>query len=458
MKLTKQLIVIGAVIIAAIILSAPFVFRELGGNSSLISQESYFHLAVAQNIVVQNSYPVPETSENLFHYLAAGLLRFIPPALLAKTLPFFLGLIAAALFASIMNEFGQKTQAAISSLLFIISPLFIVVFTTFNPYSLLLCVLLLSWLLFLKKSWLFWPVLAITVFIDASGFIIAAFALLAQGLIQGRGREVLTAFSGGLIVIFALMIGAGYHAKNALITQANLSTFFVSLGSGFGYSLFILILSFIGLAHVWSRKNRTVAAMIIIVALFLVSFATPVARIIMLPVTALFGALGVLVLVRRNWSVERVRHITLFLIALNLLFTFTLTLNNQTDQSPSLETIQALNFLKTVPEGELVLSSAKNGVFIERIARRPAFIDLVERNPLEKQEVVAEQIFYSTNIDRTRELLRQHTITHIFIDQEMREGGVWSSAEQGLLFFIKNNDDFVELYNKGEIQIYRFIS
>ncbi|MBN1275107.1 hypothetical protein JXA12_02345 [Candidatus Woesearchaeota archaeon] len=454
----KKWFVLGVMLVLCLsFLLTPFVIRSLQGNHSLLGEESYAHLAIAQNILSPGSYPLPEVEETLYDGFLAILFTIAKPLLIGKLLPVALGVLAVILFFLRAGSIiGDEDERPLAGLLLLISPLFLVVFTSLSPLSLVLVLSLGAWFWYDRRRWVSFSLLSLLLLVDAKGFVVATLLLIAYGLISGEWKGLAVAGGAGLVVLVLLEKLFGFVAKDVLLRDT--SSIFVSLGAHFGYSFFILFLALMGALASWSRKGEDVAASIIIIGVLLFSFSDVTARVLLLPVAALFAARGFLLLLRRSWAVQSIRNITLFLAGLSLLFTFVLAVSSLAEEEPSLATMEAMQFLRAVPGEEVVLSGLDNGVFIERIGRQPAFMDnLVGGVDAEARAAVAEGIFFSQRLEDASSLLRAYNISHILIDEGMRNGGVWTADDQGLLFLVENCPSFIKVYDKDGVSVYRFM-
>ncbi|MFP4523818.1 MAG: hypothetical protein ACLFO2_00685 [Candidatus Woesearchaeota archaeon] len=455
----KALVITVIIALAAVFLATPFIVRSAMGNDALVGEASYFHLGVAQNILQPGSYPLPDVTPTLFDWFLAGFLTITSPAVLSKAVPLVLGLLAAWLFASKAGSLvSDEKERALAGLFFVISPLFIVTFTSLSPFSLALVLGLAAWRLQDSSRVGSGLLLLSVLFVDAQAFILTTLLMTAYGLLKGSWRGPVATGVLGILVMAALDAFKGFLASEQLALGSAMGGFFVSLGADMGYSFFILLLALIGLMARWSRQRSAVAASLIMVGVFIFSFSDPLTRILMAPVLAILASRGGVELLERQWSVRLVRDVTLFLVALSLLFTLVLTLSEQAEEEPSLAKLEALQFLRTVPEDEVVLSSPENGVFIQRIARRQAFLDHVEMDQHVEAERrrAADNIFSAQRLDPAASLLESHGISHVLVDQDMRHGGVWTAEEQGLLFLMEHNDRFVKVYDRKSVAVYRF--
>ena len=455
-KQDRFFVIFVLLILSLFFVLTPFFIRSLQGNSSLLNEESYFHLGIAQNIVDPGKYPLPDVTPIGFEVFVAGLVSWFDPLLVAKILPVILGVLCVSIFVWRADTLLEGEESLVSGLLFIFSPIFLIAANSLSPAILVLFLFILSWALYDRFPWLSVPLLLILTIVDAKGFLIAGVLLLAYGLLQERWRPAAIGLALGGVIIAVLKVAFGFFAQNALAAQSSIGQFFASLGAEFGYSFFILFLALAGLIAGWQARKARVTVTIIIAGVFLLSFSEGLARVLLLPLIAVLAAKGLRSLFYRSWDVAFIKNVTLFLIGLSLLFTVVMTITNLVHAEPSSEKMGALLFLRTVPQGDVVLSSAENGILIERIAGAPALLDQAGGSD-EADAQVAEKIFLSQRFSVTRDLLVQYNITHILIDGAMRDGGVWTNQEQGLLFLLQHHPAFVPVYTQGDVEVYRFV-
>jgi hypothetical protein len=446
-----------ALMLSIVFLLTPFVVRSLQGNDALLGQESYFYLGAAQNVLVPESYPLSDMQTTLFDLLVASLLLFIPPMLVAKLLPVALGFLALLLFFLQSHKFLSENELAASSMLFLISPLFLVMFTSLSPFCLVLVIVLLSWLLYDKFPVLSLVVAGLLLFVDGLSFVFLVLLLFAYGFLHASWKPAAIGGMAGMVVLVALDLFAGFFASQGIISSLSFSDFFANLGADFGYSFFILFLALTGIIGVWSRKNTHIGAIVVLCSVFLFSFSSASARVVFLPVSALLAGKGIIFLVKREWKVDSIRYASLFLVGLSLLFTLVFTITDRVDEEPSFGQLKAYQFLQSVPEGEVVLSQSANGIFIERIGRRDAFLDEVKSEYSWERDVAAHRMFMATRLDMVEDLLTEYHISHILIDENMRSGAVWTHEEQGLLFLLDHSTHFVKLYDADGVMVYRYL-
>ena len=68
---------------------------------------------------------------------------------------------------------------------------------------------------------------------------------------------------------------------------------------------------------------------------------------------------------------------------------------------------------------------------------------------------ITQEIFKSREFKRTVQLLEDNKISIIWIDKSMKNGQVWNSNDEGLLYMFRN-DRFLKIYDTNGIEIWRF--
>ena len=161
-------------------------------------------------------------------------------------------------------------------------------------------------------------------------------------------------------------------------------------------------------------------------------------------------------LLKREWQMIPLRNLIWFVVGLGILFT---TLNYAVSfsmSSPDNSLTKSLSWLHDESRtGEIVFSNYDNGLLIEFLAGRQAFIHRgMEKNSFESQREMMEKIFYSSEPQETLRLLKWNKIDYLLIDEQMREK-LWKNKETGLLFVLANKQ-FERIYNKEEVEIWYF--
>jgi len=266
-------------------------------------------------------------------------------------------------------------------------------------------------------------------------------AFLSVGLLMwllGRSWKIILAAA---IIVTGGIIQGWIHIG---LQMTNFISLFAGFGFGLGFSLIMIVLALIGLFTSAPSKKTLWGSLIL-------AFATiiPVVRIILLPIVALLSARGLERLLQRHWSVLRLRNITLFVLALGLLFSTVMLLTAQIRAEPSLERADSLEFLKNLPEG-IVLSSVDNGLFIESMSGKTAFVD-ASSSP--KTFTTAHKLLLTRDETNSTTIFNKEEIDYLFVDSTML-GSVWTHDEEGLLWLLKASPRFHLLYSREDYSIY----
>ena len=68
----------------------------------------------------------------------------------------------------------------------------------------------------------------------------------------------------------------------------------------------------------------------------------------------------------------------------------------------------------------------------------------------------SNNLFYNRSLKETKKLLNKYNISYIWIDNEMKEGLVWTKEKQGLLFSLRNKEIFKNIYSKEGVEIWMY--
>ena len=230
------------------------------------------------------------------------------------------------------------------------------------------------------------------------------------------------------------------------------------LGGLFGFGIFSIILSVMGLYVIWSIKKLIIPHMLLL-GFILTSFVLNYINVYLNFIAAIFVGYGLFVFIKRKWKVKLIETLTLTLLICGLLFSSLSYTNRISDSLPDRPLIESLEWLGSQPQGK-VLTHPSNGLWIEAIAKKPVVIDsLVPYSPdINATLTDLNDIFYSRNLENTKALLDKYNISYIWISPKMKQGQVWTKEEQGLLFLFRNSETFKKTYDQEEIEIWKYLS
>jgi hypothetical protein len=250
---------------------------------------------------------------------------------------------------------------------------------------------------------------------------------------------------------YAAVIPVSY-SNASFITEA-----FSIFGAIIGFSIFTVLLAFAGMVPTWRNRRYYLYAGILLIALsYLLDGSYNVYLNLMICILA---AHGLKALFHRRWELKIVRDLTMFVLALGMLFVLVSFIQQAVKGPPSGELIEAMKWLNenTKPQ-EIVLSSYENGIWIEYYARRPVVIDsssqLMPDAMMRYYDTKA--IFSSRNLGDATALLRQYRVRYILIDNNMEELLVNDQKQQGLRFLLESSDRFKKAKEYSGMEIWEF--
>ena len=106
----------------------------------------------------------------------------------------------------------------------------------------------------------------------------------------------------------------------------------------------------------------------------------------------------------------------------------------------------------------VILSHEKYGIYINAISKRKSFVDINHAYAprLDLRLYYLDKIFHSRDLTMMLNTFNEFKITYILITPEMKNGLVWNTDNEGLLFLLKKNPDYFNLiYNQNGFEVWR---
>lgn len=444
-----------------IILGLVFLIRNLNGNPIFAGDSFYYDLRVAEDISLNNYW---DSLQGRMHKITGAhyLLSWMLPVLGLEFLPFIsivLGLISAfALFSLLEIFFKDKKIIFISTLLFVLSPIFIYVFTRINGYTFALPLLLFFAYFFTRKKLWSIPLLMIVSFLDPVFFLISAVIVLLYGIYK-KWRYYLAAnliLSLLSFTTFALFNNS-YLSMKIILFNPSIQQILTTFGARVGVSFFYFFLSIIGFFTVWQRKRENTFALITLLLLLALGIFNSVARLFLNIYFSILAGILLAHLFKREWAIDIIKRFTLLLIFCGIIFSTAVYMDQLYTAQPTEETVSALKYLLSEPQGK-VLSHEEYGQMIEYYAGKKVLLDShsIQADNYDFIKDQQQKLFYSRNLEQTENLLYENQVSYIFVTSDMQNGAVWSEEEQGLLFLLENSMRFEKLYS-DEIIIWKYL-
>jgi len=456
-------------LLAAIILVTPFLIR---GSWDTVGKEPFLLDRLSKDFLLQGkqaqdtlsfsgrpwSYPLGTV------LVAATLKKIASPFFVLLILPLLLGILTAGLFYASINHLHQNKKVAfIATILLVISPSFIYTFVFLKEFTIpLFLAMLAGHLLICRKHLAAYLFLALMAGFGIEHFIIALVMLFLARTPEQKTKATIATLLIlilGMVLYFPLLFQYGLPELFSFEQRNPLFNIFSDFGSRFGISIFLIFLAFFGLKEFWKEKythSRMYTALAILMLLTIIKASFIIYATFLL---ALLSALGMLYLFNARWESRTIKDLTIFILILGLLFSAISFLNNYENAQPSPELVESLQSLSQVssPE-EVILSHYSYGIWINSIASRKNVMDekAFYAPQVNERFQDIEELFQSRNLERTQTLLKKYQIAYIYITPEMKQGRVWQSEEQGLLFVLKfSQDEFTRIYHQNGIEIWK---
>ena len=444
----------------------------LKGHNIYAGENNYFYER-AVNLIDGN---IPDKDElsysgRDFNYVLAPIfiLSFLGKIFSIKflfiSLPMLSGLISLYLFYLLLKRLNlNDNEAYLTTILFIISPLFIYSFGSYNILIFTLPLSFLALILFLKEENKFHKNLSLLI-IFILGFFdykIVLLFLLFILIYLIKNKKFKSFYSPLIIALISIAInylpkvikyGFGYSIKE------NYFKLLISdLGSSYGISIFLVFFAFFGLIYLWKIKYKNIHLYVAFILMLILSLLNKDFIIYFILLIFYLSSLGINNLIISRWESERIRKLTLFLLILGLLFSTYGSLSMVKNSVPDEALSSALTDLYNIgSRNDVVLSHYSYGILINSLGGKRNVIDsnfdyipdLKERYP------DIQKIFYSRNADLTKKLIDKYSIKYILITKEMKEGLVWTQNDEGLLFVMQNSQEFRKITSNDYAEVWR---
>lgn len=448
-----QKIYLSALLLAALL--SPAMIRHLDGNDLLINPSSYYHLNAAR-----------EGSHHAYHLFLS--LNPSGSHLIYQAMCLGLGLFSMFLLCFIAKSMGIRPRQRLFCLLFLlISPAFIYTFTTLNHHALFIFLSLLGFSLLLypnrKINYLSFPIFAALAFFDLFSALFTMLLLNTYFYFKNRTaaagsffslaylkKDVLAKILLTVLLFFTLFNIGEQFFFGPFHSQSLVADLFSETGGSFGISFFLLLLAFFGISTVWKKEKLFLAYLSI--PLILAYFVYTPSMIYLTFLLAFLAAEGFEYLYQKEWKLEPIKNLTLFLLLLGITFSALVSIGSLAGLPPGPAMKESLEFLEdySFPE-ETVFSLAEEGHLVEYFSRRPAFVRHGSPDFKQKEDI-SRQILSSTYIQYTFPLLEQNNISFVYLSPKARAE---LPADRGLIFLFQN-ERFKRIYSQDNIEIWEF--
>ncbi len=227
----------------------------------------------------------------------------------------------------------------------------------------------------------------------------------------------------------------------------------LEFGALFGYSLFFLLFVLIGAVSAWRYKKRLISLYLFVILLLGSLWDAPVMlTTLLLPLLTFFAGFGFIILYFHHYEIQILKtvvHLLLFVMIFYSVFSYGVDALSFSPQSDLVSSVESLSLYQ---EG-VVLSHASYGPYLSALSNHTPFYETVDQ---ELYRQVVEEIYYSRDLARTRQLLNHYEISYILITPAMKTSLVWENRNIGLLFLLEKADAFIELERSDGFQIFKY--
>tara|TARA_Y100000034_G_scaffold136982_1_gene217935 strand:+ start:14878 stop:16314 length:1437 start_codon:yes stop_codon:yes gene_type:complete len=453
-------------IISLIILVLPFLIRS---NFIIPGDDSYLINRIAETIIwnFNLSDQLSFAGRPLVYPL--GTILFF--SLFSKLnnlvflfLPGLFGILSSWMFVKILKKFNiDNVTILVSFIILLLSNTFLYNFTTVNFFMIPVFLMLLGFYLFLNNKYVLSLVLfSLMPFFGFFNFI-TSFFLVSLYLIYKKenrklGYYILGVFITSIIAFLWQIVKFGlpdYSFQGFAYILQNIITEF----NGFGVSLFVIVLGLIGLKKLWENKYKYNIIYLYLFMLSLLVFFEPKLIIYLTFLLSYLAALGLIKIYNTRWEVNSIKKITIAILIFGIIFSGFGYTTKFESLEPNKNIQESLEYIRdTSNKEDVVFSHYKNGIFINSIAQRENFID---KNFLYVQDIDErikdnEDISHSRNLEKTKKLLNKYGIRYIYVTKDMTNGLVWNDDNDGLLFVARFSENFIEVYENDDVQIWKY--
>jgi len=464
-------------LISLFVLITPHIVRLFNHDPALIGDEPYYHARIARQTAETGGF----TEDNFVHgsrqynfdpyHSILALFSMIFGVVLASIIvPFCCGMLSVWLFYLILKKlkFNKLNRIAIS-LVFILSPVFIYIFSLSTPFCIIVFLDLLGFYLFLKKEkddfMLSVLVFSLSAFFSLANLFFVVILALAYVIYNKKSMKKFFSLLLFMSLVFLIhyvniYFNFGITYDFDIFHISLIQRFVTDLGGLFGFSVFTLLLSILGLAMIWNEKSRFYHVYLIMLFVLIVSFFYNYAVVYSNFVVSILAGMAFAALIKRKWELKFVRNLSIILLFCGILFSAVSYTVRISEDQPNSELMDALDWIKhNSDEGDVVFSHYTKGFWIQFMTERPVLIDSISKESSLFAEIIedSEIIFESWDIKETRDLLQKYNTSYILITNDMADGLVWEKQEQGLAYLLRNSETFNKEYSNTHVGVWRYI-
>lgn len=443
------------IILSLVVLSTTQAVISYNSSDVFIGDESYNTLRLAQEQASTNNYVHDKLQDRSINFsLTNYLLSLFDSSQhgLVKTIFLILGVIATTLIFTITRFYTDNDSAFFTTILFVFNPIYIYYFTSVNDTALSFVLLLISAYFILKQN-IIGPLFFVASLFSDPRLAVFSLPIISYLLYKHEGDSY-----SQLVLYFSTMlylISPFVHIQRLFTGEQDLLiNFLVYFGDSTGNSLTLLSLAILGVIFLWERSFEKNIQYLYFTTLLVTSLYFSNLRLLLLVFMSFFGYKAVSYLYTLNWEFDDLKYATLTVIAAGLLLSTIVFVDNERNNDV-VDKINAAKELSTYNTGDVV-SSAENGFLISYFSKKPVLLDSHSYlyDDYEDRLQLQNELFFERRSQNVISLLENNDVSYIFIDDDMKQGVVWSSENEGLLFVLQFSSDLNMIIQNSFVSVY----
>ncbi|GEM_PF-2907493 len=425
----------------------------------LVGDESYLHL----RLLGSGDYdPLSYGGRSVDYPTGFGIvLRWFTflfePVLAAKVLHFTLGILSFTLFFFILRKLTLLVEEKRLALFFLVfSPTFIYLFSFSGSFSLAIFLALGSFLLLLYEHnalATFLILLISYVNVYAVFFNLILLFIYAVWNKKSVKWATLTFLLSIFFTMYLYGLELGYREP------VYLSELISDFGGEYGIAFFSLILSFFGFMVIWKRPYSKFFTYGMFTLLYLLLFFYSWILFYFIFFLSLLAALGLYEFITRRWESTLIKHFSLLLLILGVLFSGISYLERVDELGPTAKMINAFSVLEEFPKYQesTIFSQVSRGNWVSYFTHHKNFADTNYLNAPYSYTRLDDHntLLFSGNENEVRDLTVDYNIQYIFLDGEVLNI-LLESGRSGILEVLDADPTlYTLLYEGDDVQLWR---
>ena len=414
-----------ALIFCIIVLGFTIFFRQVFVDGLLIGCDSYYNLRMAASPLV-NYDSLAFENQPVFGERAWFLLISLAPTIFSWFLPFLLGLLSFALFYIIMKKIRGELRF-IASILLVISPAFVYLFSTSNKYAAAILFCLLAVYLFLRKKY---NLMIVALVVSALfSFVIGFIALLALLFKRSYWRKLKRQIFVYFLILLALFslyyysfifTGLQFFYPFEFGFLEIVTRLFTDFGAFTGFAIFMILLSIFGIYHVYPYEYKYLAIIFIFVFCFIAAIYSLSILFLLNLLVVYFAAVGLLYFYNYEWRFDLIKSIMMIVLICGLLFSFLSYYEKLLTSHPSDSMRRAMATISYEPGNVVVISSIENADFINYAGAKTLVDPRGSYLPgFEKRVDDINKLYHYTHVEDITSFMKRYNETYLWIDKNM---------------------------------------